>query len=415
MNQLKPWIKIAALCLFGGLSSCGGTNHQLNRRITLWRKDKIPYGTFIAYEGLPHLFPDADITINRESPSSLHTSSASFSSGSSYYKEESTTLGKKAYIIITPRMDPDESEMNAIMNFVGQGNHVFISAFRFGDSLLHTLNIRQGGLNKFFPDEPESRGDSLRVSVYHPITHDSLSFMYPGDQYDSWASSLDSQYASILGRDHYSRPNFIRFRYNGGGSIYLHFAPLALSNFFLLHKDNKSYYEDVFSYMPYNVREVIWDEYFRYDRTKEFSTLGYILNNRSLRWAFWLLLGLFLLIYLFESKRKQRIVPVINAVRNTSLDFVKTIGRLYYQRRDNHNLALKMVAHFQDHVRNRYNLPVSAMDEAFVERLSYKSGFHRQSLGELVEYMKQLPLQAYVADEELLDFHRQLEEFYKQV
>ncbi len=101
--------------------------------------------------------------------------------------------------------------------------------------------------------------------------------------------------------------------------------------------------------MPNTVKEIIWDEYYRYSHNnRNFSAFSYILGNDSLRLAFWLLLLLFLLIYLFESKRRQRQVPVITPLRNTSLDFVRTIGRLYYQRRDNHNLATKMVVHFQD-------------------------------------------------------------------
>jgi hypothetical protein len=373
-------------------SSCNNPESPgLNRRVTLWRKDKIPYGTFIAYESLPHLFPGAEISVNKNSPSELHTRE-----------------GKTAYIVIVHRMDPDVTELNAILNFVGQGNHVFISAFRFGDSLLHTLGLRQGR-NETMPDPL----DSLQLSILNPVSGDSLAFVYPGDAYDSRARRLDSQYTTILGRDALGRPDLVRFNYKGGGTLYLHFAPMAFTNFFLLHKNNKVYYDNALSYLPSTVEEVIWDDYFRYDRTVNFSALKYILGNRSLKWAFWLLLLLFALIYGFDSKRKQRVVPVISTLRNTSLDFVKTIGRLYYQRRDNHNLALKMVVHFQDYVRTRYNLPVTALDEDFVERLSYKTGFRKESLRELVEYIKGLPGKRYVPDGELLDFEKKIKEFYK--
>jgi hypothetical protein len=380
------------------LVSCnGGEDVRLNRRVTLWRKDKIPYGTYIAFESLPHLFPNATISINKKAPSSLHAGE-----------------GKTAYIVIAPRIEPDPPEINAILNFVGQGNHVFLSSFRFSDSLLHTLGLWPGNGHTEFNER-----DSLRLSIYNPVTSDSLSFVYPGDAYDNWIRGLDSQYTTVLGRDARGRPDLVRFKYKGGGTLYLHFAPMAFTNFFLLHKNNKAYYDNVLSYLPSTVEEVIWDDYFRYDRSRDFSAFRYILNSRnsagnySLRWAFWLLLLLFLPVYLFDSKRKQRAVPVITPLRNTSLDFVKTIGRLYYQRRDNHNLALKMVTHFQDHVRTRYNLPVTAFDEEFVERLSYKTGIGKESLREMIEYMKQLPGRGYVPDGELLDFQKRMEAFYK--
>jgi hypothetical protein len=393
MRRIIP----AAILLFC-LASCRYSPSKiLNRRVTLWRKDKIPYGDQIAYEGLSHLFPDATISLNRKAPSLLRSGD-----------------GKKAYIVIVPKMDPDPADINAILNFVGEGNQVFISARRYGDSLLRTLSIKTG-FGRGMKFEP----DSMRLSLYHPVTGDFESYAYPGDAYDNWVDSLDSKYATVLGRDQNGRPNLVRFNYKGGGALYLHFAPLAFSNFFLLHKSNIRYYEHTLSYLPSTVQEVIWDDYFRYDHTRDFSAFGFILGggrnsaNRGLAWGFWLLLLLFAIIYIFDSKRKQRAIPVIGALRNTSLDFVQTIGRLYFQRRDNFNLAIKMVAHFQDQVRTRYNLPATALDEIFVQRLSYKTGAPPEEMSKLVGYMRELPSKAYVPDEELLDFHRQLEAFYK--
>jgi hypothetical protein len=97
------------------------------------------------------------------------------------------------------------------------------------------------------------------------------------------------------------------------------------------------------------------------------------------------------------------------------VDFVRTIGRLYFQRRDNHNLAIKMAAHFLDQVRTRYHMASTTMDDDFIDRLSYRTGYAKEPLTQLVEYMQRLPDKAYVSDEELLDFHRQLEAFYKLV
>lgn len=391
-TKLHIWIGCASLLLL--LTGCIGQTKKLDRRVTLRRKDKIPYGTYVAYESLAQLFPKAAVTINRSSPMAMISGNE-----------------KKAYIIIVNHMTPDVSEWNGIMNLVGQGNQVFISAFRFGDSLLHDLKLQPASRNSLFDD---GNRDSLQLSVYDPVSHDSQSFVYPGMNGDTYLSSIDSQYTTVLGRDHQGRPDFVRYTYKGGGALYLHFAPIAFTNFFLLHKNNMAYYDNVFSYLPYSAKEVVWDEYFRYDRKVDFSVFRFILSNRSLQWPFWLLLLLFLLIYLFESKRRQKMIPVIKGLRNTSLDFVRTVGHLYYQRRDNHNLALKMTAHFQDHVRTRYNLPVSVMDEAFVERLSYKTGFDKASLQGLVSDMNELQQRPSLTDADLLAFNRKMEDFYKQ-
>ncbi|HUB62742.1 MAG TPA: hypothetical protein VL978_18635, partial [Puia sp.] len=316
--------------------------------------------------------------------------------------------GKKAYLIVGGVMDPTPADINSIMDFVGEGNEILISARQYGDSLLHALGVKAS-----YRELSEGPMDSLRVSVYAPVSGDSLSFAYPGDSFDGWVDEFDPQYTTVLGRDHLGRPNFIRFKYKGGGSLYLHFAPLAFSNFFLLHKKNIAYYQEALSYIPASVQEVVWDDYFTAPSRGHSSVLHFLLGNSSLAYGFWLLLLLLLVIYLFESKRRQRPIPVIQPLQNTSLDFVRTIGRLYFQRRDNHNLASKMVTHFQDMVRTRYNLTASALDEELVTRLAYRTGYQPEALSRLIGYMRALPSKAYVPDEELMDFHRQLEAFYK--
>jgi hypothetical protein len=400
-GRARVWM--LAFLLFPFVACNTGGTRKLNRKLTVWRKDKLPYGTSVAYDNLQYLFPDAEITLNKHSPSDLK-SPVNLSMSS-----ETKETAKKAYIVIASRVLPDPAEINSIMNFVGQGNHVFLSAFEFSDSLLHLLNCKPAP-RLYAPGE----ADSMRLSIYNPVSYDSLSFAYPGAAYDNWVTSLDSQYATILGRDSKGRPDLLKFNYKGGGTIFLQFAPTAFTNFFLLHKQNKAYYDNALSYLPVSAKEVIWDEYFRYERKdNNFSAFQYILSNSSLRWAFWLALLLFLLIYLFESKRKQRMVPVVEGLRNNSLDFVKTIGRLYYQRRDNHNLALKMSAHFLDHVRTRYNLPVTTPDADFIERLSYKTGYPKETLQDLVTDIQRLQLESVVTDEELLAFHRKIDTFYK--
>jgi len=390
-------LSILLLLLTGTLVSCnrrgGDKKRELNRRITMRRTDKNPYGTKVAYDGLSQLFPDAEISVVSKAPTDYFANST-----------------KSALIVIAPTVEASPAEVTAVLNYVGNGNHVFISARHIADTLLHALGLKEGWGNG-----QQTEMDSLRVKLYDRGLMSYHSFVYPGDGYDNWFTSLDTQYANVMGKDSRNRPNFVRYTYKGGGSLSIQLAPLAFSNFFLLHKDNLAYYEKALSNLPSNLTTVYWDDYFRYyDRNHgDFSALGYIMNNKSLRLGFWLLLILFALIYLFDSKRRQRMIPLISPLRNTSVDFVRTIGRLYYQRRDNHNLAMKMVAHFQDQVRTRYHMASPTLDEDFIDRLSYRTGYPKESLTRLVTYMQTLPAKAYVPDEELLDFHQQLDAFYK--
>ena len=141
--------------------------------------------------------------------------------------------------------------------------------------------------------------------------------------------------------------------------------------------------------------------------------LGVIFANKGFRAAFWLVLLLFALIYLFESKRKQRIIPIIQPLRNTSLDFVKTVGRLYHQYHDNKNLGMKMTAHLLEYIRQKYHLSTISLDEQLISSLSFKSGYPKQDVHDLIYKAKMINDFTEVSDEELRDFHRLTEAFYK--
>lgn len=421
MKQIIRYRFLLVLLAFTGLlAGCGSSAKRMNKRITLWRNDKIPYGTWYAYEQLPNIFPKATVLINKRSPDRYKTFTI---------KQNKTDDNNAIYddnkitnIIIANRVIPDESEVIAILGMVAKGQNVFISGLRIGETLLDSLRLKTALYTSIY-----NMSDSLTVSVKNPVTSDSLSFSYPGMALDNYFESLDSSITSILGKDKYGRANFVRFSYVGGGSLYIHLAPMAFTNFFLLHKNNKLYYDNVLSYLPPNTELVKWDDYFRYHESgnengsspnngkSPFAALSWITSQPGLAAAFGLLLVLLLIIYLFESKRKQRIIPVIPPLKNASLDFVKTIGRLYFQRRDNKNLAQKMTVHFQDHVRSRYGIRNSFTDPEFEKRLAWKTGYDINAIKDLVYYMKMIQDGPTVSDEGLLELNRKLEHFYKYV
>lgn len=414
MKQIIRYRFLLWLVAIAGLAGSCGQSKRMNKRVTLWRSDKIPYGTWYAYENLQNIFPNASVLINKKSPDRYKT----FSLKEKTDEDDYTTVNQKtSYIIISNHVIPDDNEVTALLSMVSQGQHVFISALSISETLLDSLRLKTAFYTSYY-----NMKDSLTVSVSNPETNDSLSYTYPGMALDNYIASMDSSITTILGKDKLGRANFVRFSYDGGGSLYIHLAPMAFTNFFLLHKQNKSYYDNVLSYLPKSTEVVKWDEYFRYhergdggsgNNGKGFSAFGWIGKQPSLAAALWLLIILLLIIYLFESKRKQRIIPIIPPLKNASLDFVKTIGRLYFQRHDNRNLAQKMTVHFQDHVRGRYGIRSSLGDPEFAKRLAWKTGYDTNAISELLYYMKMLQDEPSVSDEGLLELNRKLEHFYK--
>ena len=71
MKKYTPYI--LALLLIGAIIALYLTGNnkqekQLDERITLRQQDKIPYGTYVAYNGLKYLFPKATVYTNSKEP-----------------------------------------------------------------------------------------------------------------------------------------------------------------------------------------------------------------------------------------------------------------------------------------------------------------------------------------------------------
>jgi len=381
-----------------------GANRKLPRkmdeRITLREKDKIPYGTAAARSLLPSLFPNATILSDNKSPG--------------YWEDISLNSDRQALILMSGYFNADEYELKKIMDFAENGNYVFIIGRGFSTDAQTAFNFSyaQNNYSALF----NVVEDSLRMKLEKPsFSSDSL-YIYPGTKFESWFETLDTNHSVVLGRNE-THVNFIRMNI-GEGAVFIHAAPLAFSNYFILHKNNIHYFEQALSVIPNDVGKIVWNEYYlnkkvNNDREREPNWLGILFHYPPFKWGFLTALLGILLFVLLGSRRKQRLIPAHPKPRNESLDFVKTMGRLYYDRRDHPNLAKKMAIYFLEYVRSTYKLPTHILDEQFIEALYFKSGFAREDLNDIVSFVQYLQDNGSVDEQQLIHFHNQLESFYQ--
>ena len=240
-------------------------------------------------------------------------------------------------------------------------------------------------------------------------------YIYPGKRYESSFAELDTARTIVLGRSQYGGPDFIQMN-KGKGKVIFHLAPLAFSNYFILHKNNHKYFEQAISLIPADVDKILWNEYYLFkprENEEEPSWLRVLLKHNEFRWGFLTALAALFFYVLLNMRRRQRLIPTITRPKNESLEFVKTMGRLYYQRRDHLNLARKMGAHFRDHVRARYNLVTVEMEENFIISLQKKSGYPEADLKQIVEFITFLDTAPAISERQLVAFQKKLESFYE--
>jgi len=258
-------------------------------------------------------------------------------------------------------------------------------------------SVYRSGKETLFLLNPELRNDSgYHFNKKMPV----LDILLP----------FDNNNTVKLGTNRSGKLNFICTNF-GLGKIYFHTQPLAFTNYHLLY-GNTEYASKVLSYLP--VRKTVWDEYYKPFRSVNQSPMRYILSQPPLQSAYYLLLLTLLLYLLVESKRRQRVIPVMKPLVNRSLQFVRTIGNLYFKQQNNSDLARKKTIYFKEFLRERYYLSNISASEECVALISAKSGVPVdlvQPLLDKIDYYETAPM---VSDIGLVEINRKMEQFYKQ-
>ncbi|MBX3241450.1 MAG: DUF4350 domain-containing protein [Chitinophagaceae bacterium] len=406
MKKVLPYIAGALLLLLLLALLFGDRKDKFDHRITLNKKDKIPYGTYVAYNNLQHLFPEADIRVNKKEP------------GYWDYEVMDYDTTRQVLMIVTRNFNAFSSELTELFNFVSKGNDVFISAYNFSYEASDFFHIKTYSTDIGLPlYDFSSVYDTLELSLADvPFSSGKNNFKYPGRRYNSYFTSFDTSMSYVLGRGADNKVNCIKLR-AGAGYFILHGAPLAFSNYFLLHKENMDYYNQLLSVLNPEARAVVWDEYYLHKTTSYSapspSPLRVLLSQPAFKMALYIALAGVLVYMLLGLKRNQRIFPAIKPPANDSLDFVKTVGRLYYQKGDNRNIAQKMTHFFVEHVHNRYHLTSGDLDEDFVERLSQRSGSPRENVQLIVDYIIFIREGNTLTNQQVGEFYNLLDSYYK--
>ncbi len=384
------------------------TPRPLNWTVTYSKDDKIPYGSYILYEILPQIFQNATLTANNKTLYEL------LDEPKSDYKE-------CAYLFINESFTPSEQETNTLFEMAKQGATFFIASDEVSGSFADTLHLEMD--SNFSPwqvklvgnDKAENDFVPLRLmnpqinSTYYYKRNAVSSSFFKQVNFPNENPYLDEKKIKILGTNGLGYTNFIYFPFGEGG-FYLHSTPLVFTNYNLLEKENYQYVAHALSYL--NQRQIIWDEYYKTGRKQSDSPMRFVLQNESLKYAWWTLLVTVALFIAFRSKRTQRIIPILKAPQNTTLAFTETVGMLYFQRRDDADLARKKVTYFLEFIRKHFYLNTSELNDEFVQNLANKSGYDHNKLKRLFGLVADTKQYEVLSETLLHEINRLIEEFY---
>jgi hypothetical protein len=205
------------------------------------------------------------------------------------------------------------------------------------------------------------------------------------------------------------KANFIKIKH-GNGNLYFHSDPVFISNYYLLQPKSLAYTEGVFSYLKN--QKTLWFVDTKLQE-KSSSPLSFVLQNPPLKYAWWLFLSGLLVFTIFAIKRKQRVVPVIEPLKNKSVEFVQSIGNLYLQEGDFHDMMSKKSQYFLYRIKMELLIDHQNLDENFAKKLQQKTGKNLEIINQAVELMKKASDKtAAVTREDFVKMNELLDEIY---
>lgn len=366
-----------------------------------WRRtysemDKIPYGNFILHDLLPELFPEQDINIIRQPIYSQLV--------------DNDSIVNTNYILINDRTYPDFLEAELLLDFVDRGNNVFLATKQLSGHLQDTLQIETMFNNWVFLDEANT--DSLTINFTHPNLQTSTGYPLQKQFQGYHFTAYDTALTQVLGMDHNEEVNFIKTNW-GKGAFYIHVLPEVFSNYYMLYENTAEYISKSLSHLP--IATIYWDEYYKLGQKGSDTPLRYVLSQTPLRWALYLSLGAMLCYVLFEGKRRQRIIPTLPPIINSTVAFTKTVGSLYYKNKNHKDMAEKKIRYFLEHIRQKYFFRKTPLTADFFEAFAQKSGIDLAEVEKMGKQMQTIHAKARISEDELKKINKCIDEFYKRI
>jgi hypothetical protein len=359
---------------------------------TYLKEDKIPFGLYILNKEIGSIFPNSVVRSTREPI---------------YNTLKGVNYKNSNYLLIAGSLNLDQLDYREMDRYLRNGNDVFIATFDLGKVLRGRLKIKTDVIYGL------GEKGSVPINFVNPSFKSKKPYKFDKGLGDQYFSSFDSLRVTVLGKNIKGHANFIKYSY-GKGSLYVLPNPQLLTNYSLIRSDGADYAAKALSYLK-PTSTLIWDERYTKGNIADASLLRVLFKNDKLRWAYYIALISLVIFVLFEVKRRQRIIPVIRPLKNSSVDFVKVVGSVYYEQRNNTDISQKKISYFLEFIRNNYQLKTLELNDEFIANLVHKTGLPNDMVHSLVQLINDILASKKVSDQQLISLNKSIEHFYKQV
>lgn len=417
-KTLKIYLLLFAVLIAVMIAIDQSRDKPLNWSRTYKLDEKKPLDLYVLNQEIDHLFNNNIVRYDKN-PFQY------------FYQQDSLDIKKESYLFISEYVYLDDALTNRMLNAVKQGSTLFVVSDGFTPYLIDTLQaaceyVPYDSPVTFTSDEGKKQLGVRLNTGSRPELKFRFSREEWGDQEYSYSPifgqygfvDADTATSTALGYmrfpDESEYIHFMEFRI-GKGKIILHSQPVVFSNYSLLSDESlQEYAERTLSYLP-DGQPIVW-----FVANQQRNTLlgknqlSVLFRYPALRMA-WLifLYGLILFVF-FTAKRKQRVVPLIKPLQNSTVEFAQTIGNLYFQEGDISDIARKKIIYFLDRVRRRYNIETQLSEDKLAERLHLKSGKDRELIGDILSLICKIEIRKRCDKQQLVQLSVWMDRFWEQ-
>jgi hypothetical protein len=123
-----------------------------------------------------------------------------------------------------------------------------------------------------------------------------------------------------------------------------------------------------------------------------------------------LIIGLFIFM-IFEMKRRQRPIPIIKPLQNSTLEFVDVISHVYFNSNNHKHIAEETIQYFYFFVRKKFNVNTNEMNDEFYGGISKLSGVDLSDVKKLFSYCQNLKQAPSLTQYDLLELNDRINNF----
>ena len=324
-----------------------------------------------------------------------------------YNSLETMPNEKTSYIFINNTVSFSDLDCKHLFDFVSRGNNVLIAANNFGGLLADTFKIETAYSFDFLGDTTKK----IEFNFCNKHLRSNKNFIYSKGMDVYFFKKFDTLQSTVLAVTPDSNALFIKATM-GKGCFYFVSIPDLYTNYFVVNNINKEAAYTTLNYL--NSSKIYWDEFYKTYNKIQGSELQFIFANNSLYAAYSLALIALLIFMVFALKRRQKAIPIVEPLQNTTLQFVEVVGSVYYNAKNHKIIAEEKINSFYEFLRAKFLITGRNFTTDDLTRISKLSAISLDEIKKLFSMINITIKQSSITEKELIELNTLIENFYKQ-